>query len=102
MSDITDRDYEEKVRIRAYHLWEQDGRPPGTEKEFWERACELIGMESNPQAGLLPNPVPTGADRPLQSPPVDEAKLEENLGEFPSSMTDQGERRPTPSRRKKK
>lgn len=102
MSDSTDQGYEEKIRVRAYHLWEEDGRPDGAEQEFWERARELVGMESSPQAGLLPNPVPPGADRPFESPIVEEAALQENLGEFPGRMTDQGDRPQTPTRRKKK
>lgn len=102
MSDSIDQDQEEKIRLRAYHLWEQDGRPEGAEHDFWERARALVGMESNPHTGLLPNPVPPGADRPPQPLIVDEAALEENLGEFPDRMTDQGDRQQTPAKRKKK
>ena len=45
---------DERTRIRAYHLWEADGRPQGREEEFWERARELIAIEDNPTAGQLP------------------------------------------------
>lgn len=31
-------DPEQGVRIRAYHLWEQAGRPAGRDLEFWHRA----------------------------------------------------------------
>src|SRR6185503_3223365 len=48
---------EERIRKRAYGLWEADGRPDGRESEFWERAKELIGMEASAGAGLLPNPM---------------------------------------------
>jgi hypothetical protein len=27
-----------RIRERAYHLWEADGRPEGLEQEYWERA----------------------------------------------------------------
>ena len=37
-----------RIRERAYHLWEADGRPHGREKEYWERAEDLIGMEDHP------------------------------------------------------
>lgn len=32
---------EDKVRVRAYHLWEAEGRPEGREGEFWARALQL-------------------------------------------------------------
>jgi Protein of unknown function (DUF2934) len=37
---------EEMVRLRAYHLWEREGKPSGREAEHWTRAqgeirCEL-------------------------------------------------------------
>lgn len=85
---------EARIRERAYHLWEEDGRPEGRDAEFWERAKELIGMEENSDATLLPNPMtePTHAEGP-----VAEAEIQENYGEFPSRFTDQGDRQQTPS-----
>ncbi len=89
---------EARIRARAYHLWEQDGRPHGRAEEFWERARELIGMEDSAGAGLLPNPQTQGEKIP--GVVVDEAALQDNLGEFPSLMTDQGDRVQTPAARK--
>ena len=94
--------YDQRIREHAYRLWEQDGRPHGQDLEYWERARELTGMQSNPEAGLLPNPVPPGADRPFEAPPVDEAILEENLGEIPGRFTDQGDRAQSPIVSRKK
>lgn len=34
-----------KVRDRAYHLWEQAGRPNGREHEFWAQASQEIEGE---------------------------------------------------------
>ena len=34
---------EQRIRERAYLLWEADGRPQGREIEYWERARFLIG-----------------------------------------------------------
>ncbi len=90
--------HEARIRERAYALWEQDGRPHGRADEFWERARELIGMEDSAGAGLLPNPQTVGEIIP--GVVVDEAALQENLGEFPSLMTDQGDRAQTPAARK--
>ena len=93
-------DTEQKIRERAYHLWEADGRPHGGEQEYWERARELVGMESNPGAGQLPNPM-TQPDRTgPQGEPIEEAELQDNLGEFPDRFADQGETRVTPEVRK--
>ncbi len=37
---------DERVRIRAYHLWERDGRPLGRNDEYWTRAlAEIQGEE---------------------------------------------------------
>jgi hypothetical protein len=84
---------EARIRERAYHLWEEGGRPEGRDTEFWERAKELIGMEENADAGLLPNPAthPTHAEYP-----VEEAEIQQNYGEFPDRFTDQGNRQQTP------
>jgi hypothetical protein len=87
---------EARIRERAYRLWEEDGRPEGRDAEFWERAEELIGMEENAGAASLPNPEthPTHAEVPIE-----EAELQENYGEFPSRLTDQGDRPQTPQPR---
>ncbi len=94
-----DPEHEQRVRERAYHLWEADGRPHGRDVEFWERARELIGMEDSAGAGLLPNPQ-THPDSPGETG-IEEASIQENLGEFPDRLTDQGEVQPTPAPRKR-
>jgi hypothetical protein len=33
-----DRNKEPAVRERAYHIWEQEGRPIGRAQDHWERA----------------------------------------------------------------
>jgi hypothetical protein len=92
---------DERIRVRAYHLWEADGRPRGREEEFWERARELIAIEDDPTAGQLPNPMQANP-RPGPEEPVEPIEAIENQGEFPGRLTDQGERQQAPSRRKKK
>ncbi len=87
-----------RIRERAYFLWQADGCPHGRADEYWERARELIGMEDSAGAGLLPNPQTIGERIPGVI--VDEAALQDNLGEFPSLMTDQGDRPQTPIARK--
>lgn len=33
---------EENIRVAAYYIWEQAGRPEGAEKECWIKACEQL------------------------------------------------------------
>jgi DUF2934 family protein len=37
---------EQKIRQRAYELWEEDGRPSGRADEYWHRAEREIAAES--------------------------------------------------------
>ena len=96
-----DASHDERIRIRAYHLWEENGRPQGRDDEFWERARELVAIEENPTAGQLPNPMQRNP-RPGPEQPVEPIEAVENQGEFPDRFTDQGERQQAPRRRKRK
>lgn len=92
---------EDRLRERAERLWREDGSPHGRMDEYVERARELLAIEAHPAAGLLPNPMTQhGGATPLAGP-VEEAALMENLGEFPSRLTDQGDRSPVPMARRK-
>lgn len=86
---------EQRVRERAYHLWEQEGRPHGRDQEFWERAHALIAIGDNPGATRLPNPEPH-PDSPCETG-VEEAEIRKNLGEFSDRVADQGEVQQTPA-----
>lgn len=35
-------DQEERIRLRAYEIWEREGRPEGREAEHWDRARREI------------------------------------------------------------
>ena len=48
MSDKTS-ELEERVRERAYFLWEREGRPEGRAEEYWRRAAELEAAEAAPE-----------------------------------------------------
>ena len=87
---------EERIRARAYHLWEADGRPHGRHDEYWERASELVRMEQSGLSGQLPNPASLPDADPSRVGIVEEASIQENLGEFPDRFADQGESQPTP------
>jgi len=81
----------ERQRQRAYFLWQEDSCPDGRADEYWERARELLAMGDHPGAGLL--------SAAAGEPAVDEAALQDNLGEFPDRLSDQGEHRATPMTR---
>ncbi len=69
---------------------------------YWERARELVGMEESRGAGLLPNPMthPTMATGEPEG--VEEAEIQQNLGEFPDRFTDQGAREMAPEPKQRK
>lgn len=54
---------EQRIRERAYQLWEQDGRPHGRDWDHWERARTLIASEDG--AGPVAEPP---APKPRRSP----------------------------------
>ena len=41
---------EERIRERAYHIWEASGRPSGRDQEFWHQARQQIAVDER-QAG---------------------------------------------------
>ncbi len=85
-----------RIKERAYHLWKADGEPHGRHDEYWERASELTRMENSGRPGQLPNPTTQPGFDPTATEPVEEAFIQENLGEFPDRFADQGESQPTP------
>ncbi|MCK0196934.1 DUF2934 domain-containing protein [Ancylobacter sp. 6x-1] len=77
-------DREQRIRERAYHLWMEEGRPHGRHADHWVLAGELIAIEENQAATLIPlDEAPAGT-------PVEPIEALENAGEFPTT-TDQGE-----------
>jgi hypothetical protein len=49
MQQSDSEDLQERIRRRAYELWEQSGRPEGREKEHWDLACwEIHASAENP------------------------------------------------------
>ena len=43
----------ERIRQRAYELWQQEGQPEGKQQEHWERAVREIGGDPDQgSAGL--------------------------------------------------
>jgi hypothetical protein len=46
-----DKDKEQKIRERAYRIWQDEGRPKGKDAEHWERARQEIQEEANMTEG---------------------------------------------------
>jgi hypothetical protein len=88
----------DRIRARARHLWQTEGEPAGQFPAYWQRAVELDALEFDCPV-LLPNPLVTPPHRTAQGVLIEEAALQENLGEFPALFTDQGETMPTPESR---
>ena len=85
---------QQAVEALAQRLWDEDGRPEGRFDEYRERADELARMQRAGNPGQLPNP-----QNHLE--PVEEAAIQENLGEFPGArgVDDQGDWRQSPMTR---
>jgi hypothetical protein len=48
---MADADLHERVRQRAYSLWEQEGRPEGQAEDHWRRAeAEVAGVNPGDEA----------------------------------------------------
>jgi DUF2934 family protein len=80
---------EERIRERAYRLWLEEGQPEGKASEHWEKARELLALESDPEEGKE-KPDEGHNNAGPWGEPVEEASILENQGEFPTT-TDQGE-----------
>lgn len=87
------------VKQLAEQLWRADGSPEGRMAEYMERADELARMRAAGATGIEPNPMTK--HEPIPGVVVEEASIQENLGEFPGprGMTDQGDWRETPMTR---
>lgn len=42
---MDDQKEHDRIRRRAYEIWEREGSPEGRAEEFWERAETSIGAE---------------------------------------------------------
>ncbi|AWJ82077.1 hypothetical protein TSH58p_00580 (plasmid) [Azospirillum sp. TSH58] len=47
-------DREDRIRHRAYEIWERDGRPEGRGEEHWAQACAEIEAEDRTAATAEP------------------------------------------------
>jgi hypothetical protein len=77
---------EARIREKAHQLWEEAGRPEGRAAEHWEKARTLVAIEDD-RTSL--KPVAQDSSEPLE--------IQDNLGEAPGALTDQGDRMQMPA-----
>ena len=54
--DMEDHPQAERIRTRAYMIWERDGRPDGHALAHWVKAKEEIEAEDRSKAAETPPP----------------------------------------------
>jgi hypothetical protein len=77
-----DESWEDRVRRRAYELWESEGWPEGRESDHWRIAEQLVAEEE----GRLSGSLPYGGD---EEAPAEDPAISEGDGDVPG-LTDQG------------
>lgn len=80
---------EDRVRLRAYKLWLEEGQPEGRADVHWDQARELVAIEESTQDTLLPNPIHEYEQNPTTEP-IEPRVAIDNMGEFPG-LADQGD-----------
>lgn len=61
---------EQRIRERAYQIWEEEGHPQGRDSEHWQRArSEIMAGQNREQ--VLHEKAPSEAGRTSRSPKVE-------------------------------
>jgi hypothetical protein len=58
MDEENERGRVERIRRRAYRLWEQEGCLEGRSEIHWDQATELVAIEDNQALARKPVPSP--------------------------------------------
>ncbi len=57
---------EDNIRVAAYYIWEQAGRPEGKEKECWIKACEQLFAANNKKSASQKSESRKASKKPAQ------------------------------------
>ena len=79
-------DLEQRIRERAYEIWENEGCPEGRGEEHWQRACAEF-REAKEEAGAEQAASLSGAAGPAGGDALPAAG-EASPGAFPSASSD--------------
>lgn len=87
--------YEQRVRERAHQIWLDEDKPEGRAEAHWALAREEIAVAENIELTLKPSLAvkPEPAAEPLAAV--------EGIADIPGRLSDQGDRPPYPTERKK-
>lgn len=96
--DMSHEDPTDRIRRRAYAIWEREGRPEGREADHWKQASEELAIEDNIGQTLAPNPSRGPDDAAPGTEPVEPLGPAEAQGES-LGPTAQGEEQPIPKQR---
>jgi hypothetical protein len=62
MTQKPEHSHEERVRLKAYEIWLNEGKPEGREHRHWAMARELIGHEDAHRSTLVPETTTPGGE----------------------------------------
>jgi hypothetical protein len=93
--------HEERVRLRAYEIWLNEGRPDGRDARHWEMAREAIGYDDAARSTLEPAPEiksrrAAAADA---APAADQVSFKSNGNPSEPSMAASGSAKSKPRRK---
>jgi len=86
-----DPDYEHRVRERAYHLWEAEGKPHGRDVEFWERAR---AMEAAEAAATVESPAPAAKPKAPRKQAAEAAGTRAGTADAPGGPAGEADEKP--------
>lgn len=66
---MTDKDIE-YIRVAAYYIWENEGRPEGKDAEHWARAAEMLKKAPAKKAAAKPAAKKAPAKKATAKPAV--------------------------------
>jgi hypothetical protein len=92
-----DDDWQQKVRERAYTIWEREGRPEGGAEQRWDQAEEELRAEGHDraEAPAAPDTPADTPERPGLGPVSDQGTNREPPPNEPPSWTSEDEPQPT-------
>lgn len=100
-----DHSLEDRIRDRAYHLWEAAGRPHGRDHDFWvqaqaELADDGVAITSAKTPGI-PKPPKHAKEAPVKKAPAKEASVKAKATKPKDTGAKDAKAKPAPKAAKK-